>query len=148
MNLHLMLANIMAFVLFLTTATQVQAHGMEIVLTSNGDQLSGQVIYSNGQPGVGDFINIVNMSDPSLAPLTATTGAEGRFAVTGIVGHEYVITAHGEEGHTVETQTVLGAASEFRGIGIPFYVIVGILLLLSILPARYLKARSHPKGSE
>ena len=117
---------------------------MDLVLSQDGQQISGQVIYTGGQPGIGDFISIANVTDPQLAPLEATTNGEGRFTVTGVMGHQYVATAYGEEGHTVEVPFTLGEPIVVgEEGGVPFYVIAGVLLLLSIVPANYLRRRSQ-----
>lgn len=130
-------------ILALSPAT-VLAHGMDLVISQDGELISGQVLYTGGQPGIGDFISVANLTDPQLAALEATTNAEGRFTVTGVMGHQYVATAYGEEGHTVEVPFTLGeeivAADEG---GVPFYVIAGVLLLLSIVPATYMRKRQN-----
>ncbi len=143
MKLCTPLVNLAISLLILAAPASVLAHGMDVLVSQAEDTIRGQVIYSDGRPGVGDYISIENLSDPQLAELSATTDAEGRFAVTGILGHQYSITAHGEEGHTVQTTLTLGEAGAVGGGSVPFYVIVGILLLLSIIPARYLARRSR-----
>ncbi len=119
------------------------AHGMDVKVTSTGDQITGQVLYSDGRPGVGDFVSVANVTSPQLLPLEATTDGDGRFAVTGIPGNQYTVTAHGEEGHTVQVSLVLGGNALLEDAGVPFFVIAGALLLLSILPARYLGKASR-----
>jgi len=143
MNISRLIAVLTLSVLSLSPAS-VLAHGMDLVISQEGEQISGQVLYTGGQPGVGDFISIANLTDLQLAALEATTNAEGRFAVTGVMGHQYVATAYGEEKHTVQVPFTLGedivAAEEG---GVPFYVIVGVRLRLSIVPATYLRRRSQ-----
>jgi len=130
--------------LFAAVPAAVLAHGMDVAITQEGQQISGQVLYTGDQPGIGDFISIANLTDPQITPLEATTNAEGRFTVTGVMGHQYVLTAYGEEGHTVDVPFTLGEeiASADEG-SVPFYVIAGVLLLLSIVPANYLRRRKQ-----
>jgi len=143
MNISRLLVVVMLSVFAMGPAT-VLAHGMDLVISQDGQQISGQVLYTGGQPGVGDFISIANLTDPQLPALEATTNAEGRFSVTGVVGHQYVATAYGEEGHTVEVPFTLGEEIVAAGEGgVPFYVIAGVLLLLSIVPANYLRRRKQ-----
>lgn len=143
MTVRAFIARTIVAVSLLTSTAQVLAHGMDITLESAGDQISGTVTYTNGDPGVGDFVSIANLTSPQLAPLEATTDATGSFAVTGVLGHAYVLTAYGEEGHTVTQEFVLSDSIDYvyEDTGIPFYVIAGILLLLSIFPARYFSNR-------
>lgn len=145
MNVRRLIAHIVVAVSLLTSTAHVLAHGMDIELTSAGDQISGTVTYSDGRPGVGDFVSIVNLTDPQRDALEATTDAVGGFAVTGVMGHSYVLTAYGEEGHTVTQEFVLSDTINYvyEDTGVPFYVIAGILMLLSIFPARYLSRRGQ-----
>jgi hypothetical protein len=142
MNASRAITGILLTTLLLTNVGQVLAHGMDLMVSSTGEQISGQVVYSDGRPGAGDFVSIENLTDPQLVPLEATTDADGRFTVIGVMGNRYTITVHGEEGHTVQVQWLLGSGVVEEGSGVPFYLVAGALLLLSIFPARYLSRRS------
>lgn len=143
-------AKIYFSLLLVTSATQAWAHGLEIRLFPEGDQIIGQVLYEDGSPWFAETVSIQNLTAPETNVMTDTTDSAGGFSVTGVIGHEYLITAADDTGHVTETRVTLdGSATEVTTVtndepssGIPFYVIAGALLLLSIIPARYLKHRS------
>lgn len=148
---HLSLfAKIYLSLLLVTSATQAWAHGLEIRLFPEGDQIIGQVLYEDGSPWFAETVNIQNLTVPETDVITDITDSAGGFSVTGRIGHEYLITAADDTGHVTEIRVTLdGSGTEATTVvngeqsgGIPFYVIAGALLLLSIIPARYLKHRS------
>ena len=136
-------------------AVQVSAHGLEIRMSPDGNRIIGQVVYEDGSPWFAETVTIDNISTPETAQISLTTDAAGGFSATGVIGNEYRITASDGTGHAVEAimtldgsastanndATSASAAPDSDDGGIPFYVIAGALLLLSIIPARYLKQR-------
>lgn len=138
-------------------AVQVSAHGLEIRMSPDGDRIIGQVVYEDGAPWFAETVTIENLTAPDNEQLTLTTDAAGGFSAAGTIGHEYRITARDGTGHAVEMQVTLDgssasntntgttstdASSDHESGGIPFYVIAGALLLLSIIPAKYLQKKS------
>jgi len=132
-------------------SSQVWAHGLEIRLFLDGSRLIGQVVYENGSPWFAESVSVENLSDPSADTQTVTTDSAGGFSIMAAVGNEYLIRASDDTGHVTETRVTLDGSSsesgtvssEEQGGGIPFYVIASALLLLSIIPAKYLKQRSN-----
>ena len=139
------------FVLVLLLPGHAWAHGLEIRLFPDGNRLIGQVVYEDGSPWFAETVTIENLTDTSVEPQTVTTDSAGGFSVTGVLGNDYRIRAADDTGHVTEVSMTLdGTASSTTaatslatepGGGIPFYVIAGALLLLSIIPARYLQRR-------
>jgi len=146
------LAKALLFSLVMLLSGQAWAHGLEIRLFPDANRLIGQVVYEDGSPWFAETVTIENLTDPSAESQTVTTDSAGGFAITGVVGNDYLIRAADDTGHVTEISITLDgsassaatAASEAQdqGGGIPFYVIAGALLLLSIIPAKYLAHRS------
>lgn len=147
-------ANIYFSLLLMISTTQAWAHGLEIRLFPEGAQIIGQVLYEDGSPWFAQTVSIQNVTSSGTGVLTDITDSAGGFSVTGVIGHEYLITAADATGHITEARVTLdGSATETpaitsdeQGGGIPFYVIAGALLLLSIIPAKYLKHRSENRA--
>ncbi|GFZ76144.1 hypothetical protein GCM10011403_19060 [Pseudohongiella nitratireducens] len=142
----------------LLASVQAWAHGLEIRMSPDGSRIIGQVVYEDGAPWFAETVTIDNLTAPETEQLTLTTDAAGGFSAAGVIGHEYRITARDETGHAVEVLLTLDGSSasnhadtgstpddgapDSEGGGIPFYVIAGALLLLSIIPAKYLQKKS------
>lgn len=133
--------------------SEAVAHAMNLqVAVERGGYLQGSLSYSDGTPAAGDYITVVNETDPTVTELGLQTDAGGQFRLTAVPGHRYRLTATGEEGHRIRTEVTLPAAPG-GGIGgppvsgdrrwPPVYVVVGSLMLLSLIPARLLRRRAE-----
>lgn len=105
--------------------------------------MRGILRFSDDSPAEGQFINIENLSNSSFSTVALQTDGTGQFKVSGIPGDLYRITAEGEEGHTVsmEMQLNMTVSPDNQSGGVPLYVIIAILLLLSVIPAHLLKRK-------
>lgn len=150
-----MIARTCAAALFalLLSAAPAFAHGLLMKLAADGGQIVGELYYSNGQRAAGEWIEVVDLGDPAAPAVTLQTAADGTFRVPGVPGRAYRVTATGEEGHTVAMDLSLTAAAkpkladepppaEAGAKGVPAWLLIGGFLLLSILPALWLKRRA------
>lgn len=134
------------------------AHGLLMKLRAEGAAVAGEVYYSNGTKAAGEWVEVKNLTDPSVATQTLQTDPEGRFHVPGSVGHRYLVVAIGEEGHSIEMEMTLapgargqlledGAPVEAPGEDYPAWAIIGGLMLVSAGPALWLQRRRSKQGS-
>ena len=133
---------LMALVLGAGGMAPALAHDLDLVLRADQRELSGQLRYSDDTPAGGNFVRVSNLSDPDIAVLALQTDAEGRFRLTAVPGHRYEVTVEGDEGHSTASRIELPGRS-----WPPVYMILGLLLLLSLLPAWWLQRRKpHDAG--
>lgn len=149
--------------LLMAIASPLLAHGLLVSVEADGNVINGKVYYSDGTPGAGEFIELRDLNraeNGATQEQSTATDAGGKFSFTGILGHQYAVVAHGEEGHVTEMQITLASGESGRlidtppasggqeGPGLPpAWMIIGGLLLLSLIPALYLRrarsARQH-----
>jgi hypothetical protein len=138
----------------LSLAAPAFAHGLLVSARSDGDTVAGRVYYSDGAPGAGEYVEFRDLTDPARPARTAAADATGGFRFPGVPGHRYAVIAHGEEGHTTELQVELRAGERARlsdaapadaaGLSLPpAWMLIGALLLLSTVPALWLRARRN-----
>ncbi|MDQ3039041.1 MAG: carboxypeptidase-like regulatory domain-containing protein [Pseudomonadota bacterium] len=128
------------------------AHGLLVKVRGEGNTVSGTVYYSNGTPGAGEWVQLTDLSHPAMPPQGVNAGPDGSFRFVGIQERRYRIVVAGEEGHSVTSELTLteGARGQFvdddapakRGWTTPpAWLVIGGLLLLSIIPAVWLRRR-------
>ncbi len=139
----------------LAAAAPALAHGLLVQVRGEGSSVTGRVYYSDGAPGAGEFVELRDLTEPARPVVSGATDAEGRFRFAGVPGRQYAVVAHGEEGHTTEMRLTLAsgergrlvdapAAESTEGGGFPWppaWMLIGGLLLLSTLPALWLRMR-------
>jgi len=125
------------------------AHGLLMKLDGAETALSGELYYSNGTRAAGEWIEVFGEAKPGIALHTIQTDAEGSFRAVGEPGHVYLVKATGEEGHSVEMRITLAPKARGETIetaapeegGLPAWAVIGGILLLSAIPALYLRRR-------
>lgn len=118
-----------------------QAHEIALQLrVENSHTLVGELRYSDRNDSSGDYIRIANLTDSSYSDVALQTDANGQFRFGGIPLHEYAVTAMGQEGHSTTVNITLAVApSPAEDGGIPIYLWLAGLLLLSLIPAHFAK---------
>lgn len=142
----------LACLLSLAWPTVAGAHDILLEVTpARNAWLEGSLRYSDDAPAAGNFVRIVDLSDARFSEIATTTNADGGFRVAGIPGHRYAVTAEGDEGHSVTVEVALSTAAggaETSESGVPVYIVLAAILLLSLIPARLLRRdRGEPAGS-
>ena len=130
----------------------VHAHGLLVSVKGEGSSIVGTVYYSDGALAVGEFVQLIDTDAPAEPPRTGNADSDGRFRFdNATVGHRYRIIVEGEEGHVTEMELRLaegekarlndadGAAEEEGGF--PAWLVIGGLLLLSAIPAFFLRKK-------
>ena len=117
------------------------AHEIALQLrVENSNTLVGELRYSDQNDSSGEYIRIANLTDPSYSQVALQTDANGQFRFVGIPHHEYAVTAMGQEGHnTTVNITLVAASNPSEESGIPIYLWLAVLLLLSLVPAYFLR---------
>jgi len=137
----------------LAVATPAWGHGLLVAVQSEANAVTGRVYYSDGTPGVGEFVELRDLSAPVTGTLSASTDAQGKFRFAAAPGHRYAVIAHGEEGHTTEMQITVADGKRGRLIekpsadgdqmpGLPpAWLVIGMALLVSAGVALWLRKR-------
>ena len=141
---------ICAGVLVSLVSLVVHAHGLLVSVKGEGSSIFGTVYYSDGALAVGEFVQLIDTDAPAEPPRTSNADSDGGFRFDdATVGHRYRIIVEGEEGHVTEMELLLaqgekarlndkdGAAEEEGGF--PAWQVIGGLLLLSAIPAFFLR---------
>lgn len=139
----------------LAAAAPAFAHGLLVSVRGEGSDIVGRVYYSDGTAGAGEFVELRDLTQPDSAAQSAAADARGAFRFPGVQGRLYAVVAHGEEGHTTEMQLTLVAGERGRLVEAPSptagfrappaWAVVGGLLLLSAIPALWLRRRRSPE---
>lgn len=134
---------VLSFLVYLAWPAGAGAHDILLdVAPVDSAWLEGHLRYSDDAPAAGNYVRITDVSDDRFSEIATTTDAGGRFRVAGVAGHRYAVTAEGSEGHSVTVEVTLAPArggGEAAESGVPVYVILAALLLLSLIPARLLR---------
>lgn len=127
------------------------AHGLLVRAESDGPRVTGTVYYTDGTVAADEYIELrrAHDADPALPPTDSTqTDSDGRFILSGNPGEAYHLIAFGEEGHSTTLALTLEAGARARLIdeaaegddaGLPAWMVLGGLLLLSLIPAFWLR---------
>ncbi len=118
------------------------AHEMDLHLHVKGPHtIAGKLQYSDKSASAGEFIRVANVTDPSFSEFALQTDKAGEFVFAGVTSHTYAVTALGQEGHTVTVNIKLATAQPGQTTGgIPLYFILTAFLVLSMIPAYFLRA--------
>ncbi|GAB3284334.1 carboxypeptidase regulatory-like domain-containing protein [Parahaliea aestuarii] len=138
----------LVFLLLVQWQPAAWGHGMHLqagtAKTEVGWVIKGQLSYSDDSAAAGNYIQVENLSRPDFPALALQTREDGSFQLPGLPGDRYRVSAHGDEGHTTETEFVFAppvAEGGQHDDGWPVYVILALLLLASLLPAYWLRER-------
>lgn len=130
------------------------AHGLLMKLDASGQTISGEVYFSNGQRAEGVWVELFSQGKTNSALQTIQTDRNGKFSFNGKTGDSYQVRASGEEGHeivleiTVSEDHATGAMVEQElqqdkaWFQIPAWAALGGFLLLSLVPAYWLRTRA------
>ncbi len=132
------------------------AHGFLVKLKAEGAAIVGQVYYTDGTAGAGEFVELRDLTDPRQPVRSGATDAGGGFRFDGAPGHRYALIAHGEEGHETEMQITLGSGENGRLVDTaaaesvmtwppPAWALIGGALLVSMLIPLGLRRRNRPR---
>lgn len=154
---RLFLAILAAISLWTVSASGALAHGLLVSVRGDGETVAGRVYYSNGEPGVGEWVEMQDLTDPAAAPVPGVSvGPDGAFSFAGRPGHSYRVTVTGDEGHQVRSDITLAPDARGRFVedaadaavgeggagGLPpAWMLIGGLLMLSLIPAWWLRRR-------
>ena len=134
---------VLGSLLYLAWPAGVGAHDILLeVAPVDSAWLEGYLRYSDDAPAAGNYVRITDISDDRFSEIATTTDAGGGFRVAGVAGHRYAVTAEGDEGHSVTVEVTLAPARGGDGTsesGVPVYVVLAAVLLLSLIPARLLR---------
>ncbi len=120
------------------------AHELDLQLRIQDSQtIAGALLYSDNSASAGEYIRVTNLSDPTYSEFALQTDDAGKFVFVGVPSHHYAVTALGQEGHQVTAEIVLDkpTAEAASGQGVPIYVYIAVFLLLSLIPAYFLRHR-------
>lgn len=142
--------------LALASAAPAFAHGLLVQVRGEASAVTGRVYYSDGAPGAGEFVELRDLTEPARPVLSGATDPQGGFRFPGVPGHAYAVVVHGEEGHTTEMRLTLASGERGRLVDTPTpasaeggfawppaWMLIGALLLLSTLPALWLRMRGR-----
>lgn len=135
------------------------AHGLLVSVRGDATSVSGRVYYSNGDPGAGEWVQLLDLTQPGEPPIAMNAGKDGGFRFPAVDGRRYRISVTGEEGHTVDSEITTGIDARGRFVereqaasGIaekhalwppPAWAVIGGILLLSLIPAAWLRLKSR-----
>lgn len=119
----------------------------ELEVFAEGEFLLGQARYTDGRPLPDTEVQIIALPDETLTPVI--TDSEGWFAFAGVMDQAYRLLISDAAGLTAEAEVVLGEFEldyhDHDG-HIELWMVVALLLLLSVIPARVLNRRQLAAG--
>ncbi len=138
--------------LMLLLAAPALAHGLLVKVRGEDNAISGTVYYSNGTPGAGEWVQLTDLTHPTVPPQGINAGPDGSFRFVGVPGRQYRVVVQGDEGHSVTSELTLAAGARGQFVDDdapttsswttpPAWLVIGGLLLLSIIPAVWLRRR-------
>ncbi len=92
------------------------AHGMLMQVKGDGKTVSGRVVFGNGEPAAGEWVEMFDLTAPATKPQSMATDDDGTFRFPGVNGHRYRIKVTGQEDHVVESTIVLGPDSRGKPV--------------------------------
>lgn len=155
-HLHKLIAVIAVFAASMMSVPAF-AHGLLMKLDADGETISGEVFFSNGQKAGGVWVELFDETAPDAAIETIQTADDGSFSVAGKAGTAYRVRASGDEGHEI-VMTIALEGETARGVmvddateeeqsqerEVPAWAVLGGFLLLSLIPVYWLRRRSEP----
>lgn len=126
---------LLGFCLVLCTGAAC-AQEMQIDLLSDGALIIGVVSNADGTPAAETAVQIALQAQPESSIVTLQTDVVGIFTYTGVDNTGYRVTV----GSTSADITV-GAAPSEPFTWPPIYITLGVLMLLSLIPARMLRRK-------
>lgn len=142
-----------AATIMLAASTPAFAHGLLMKVAAQGKEIAGELYFSNGQRAGGVWVELFDAANKTTPVVTVQTRPDGTFRLPGQSGRSYEVRATGEEGHGISVTITLDG-NQARGAMIedqlapadapselPAWAVVGGLLLLSTLPALWLRRR-------
>lgn len=148
-------------VVALIASQAVLAHGLLVSVRGDDSSVSGRVYYSNGDPGAGEWVQLFDLVESATPPLGINTSSDGSFRFPGVAGRRYRVSVTGEEGHAVDSEITLGPNARGRFVERdpsgdaqkaasplwppPAWAVIGGVLLLSMIPALWLRLRRRPQ---
>lgn len=129
------------------------AHGLLLDAKHVGDKIEGTVYYSNGELGVRESVELLDLSTPNATAVATDSDDAGKFSFPVTDGHRYRISAYAAEGHgvDVEIEAVANArpkliesatAAEEQSWMPPAWAVIGFLLLASLVPVAISRRRA------
>lgn len=136
----------------MTLASPALAHGLLMKLQARGSAITGELYYSNGQRAGGEWLELFEEAAPATALNTIKSNPDGTFRFEGKPGGQYRVRASGDEGHEIVSSITLDANARGRTVDVspaeedvPAWAWLGGFLLLSTVPALFLRRRSRGK---
>ncbi len=117
-------------------ASMAIAQEMQLDLLADGALIIGVVSNTDGSPSAGTTVQIAFASQPRTPIATLQTDVVGIFTYTGNDNSSYRVTVG-----TISADIVVGAAPPEPFTWPPIYITLGILMLLSLIPARMLRRK-------
>lgn len=117
----------------------VTGQDMQIDLLSDGALIIGVVSNTDGTPAAETAVQIALAAQPAGSVANLTTDTVGIFTYTGDYATSYRVTAG-----TATAEITLGEAPPEPFTWPPIYITLGILMLLSLIPARILRRKDLP----
>ena len=128
------------------------AHGLLLDAKHVDDKIEGTVYYSNGELGVRESVELLDLSTPNATAVAGESDEAGKFSFPATDGHRYRISAYAAEGHgvDVEIEAVANArpklietdaAAEEQSWMPPAWAVIGFLLLASLVPVAISRRR-------
>lgn len=114
----------------------VSAQDMQIDLLSDGALIIGVVSNADGTPAAETPVQIALAAQPATSVASLATDTVGLFTYTGNYESSYRVTAG-----TATAEITLGEAPAEPFTWPPIYITLGLLMLLSLIPARMLRRK-------
>ncbi|MDZ4375990.1 MAG: hypothetical protein U1C74_31815 [Phenylobacterium sp.] len=140
-------------------ATSALAHGLLVSVRADGETVTGKVYYSNGKAGAGEWVEMADLAQPAAKPQGMAAGPEGEFRFSGVEGRRYRVSVIGDEGHRVDSDIELLPKARGKFVEVdptpaepessapPAWAVLGGLLLVSLIPALWLRHRARARKS-
>lgn len=142
--LHVLIKGLLKGLLPAFVSATALAHELDLQLRiQNSQTIAGALFYSDNSANAGEYIRVTNLSNPTYSEFALQTDDAGQFAFVGVPSHRYAVTALGQEGHQVTAEIVLDnpIADSASGPGVPIYIYIAAFLLLSLIPAYFLRRK-------
>lgn len=122
------------------------AHDLDLQLRVQDSQtIAGALFYSDKSASAGEYIRVTNLSNPEYSEFALQTDDSGQFVFAGLPSHRYAVTALGQEGHEIRVEIVLDkpTTDAVSRPGVPIYIYIAAVMLLSLIPAYLLRRKDR-----